>query len=151
MLKAQSRAPEFVLQDDQGRDISLNGLLQAGPLVLYFYPADFTPGCTREACAIRDIHQDLLAVGLQVAGISPQDPESHTRFRAKYDLPFVLLSDPDKIAIKLYDVDGPFGVGVRRATFLIGEDRSIHDAMLADIRISRHKEFIEKAIDITRR
>ena len=146
MLKAQSRAPEFVLQDDQGRDTSLSDLLQAGPLILYFYPADFTPGCTKEACAIRDIHQDIAAVGLQVAGVSPQDAASHARFRKEHDLPFILLSDPEKIVTKMYDVDGPLGIGVRRATFLIGQDRNIHDAMLADIRISRHKEFIEKAI-----
>lgn len=146
MLKAQSRAPEFVLQDDQGRDTSLSDLLQAGPLILYFYPADFTPGCTKEACAIRDIHEDIAAVGLQVAGVSPQGPESHTRFRDKFDLPFILLSDPEKIAVKMYDVDGLLGVGVRRATFLIGQDRTIQDAMLADVRIGRHREFIEKAI-----
>ena len=146
MLKAQSHAPEFVLQDDQGRDTSLSDLLQAGPLILYFYPADFTPGCTKEACAIRDIHQDISAVGLQVVGVSPQGPKSHTRFRDKYDLPFILLSDPKKIVVKMYDVDGPLGIGVRRATFLIGQDRTIHDAVLADIRINTHKEFIEKAI-----
>lgn len=146
MLKAQSRAPEFVLQNDQGQDTTLSDLLQSGPLILYFYPADFTPGCTKEACAIRDIHDDLVAVGLQVVGVSPQDPESHARFRKEHDLPFTLLSDPDKIAIKMYDVDGPLGVGVRRATFLISQDRTIKDAMLADIRISRHNEFIEKAI-----
>ncbi len=148
MLKAPARAPEFVLQDDQGTDTSLTDLLQSGPLILYFYPADFTPGCTREACAIRDIHKDLVSVGLTVAGVSPQDPESHARFRQQYDLPFVLLSDPDKVAIKMYDVDGPLGVGVRRATFLINQNRSIHDAMLADVRISRHKNFIKKAINL---
>ena len=146
MLKAQSRAPDFVLQDDQGQDTSLSGILQAGPLVLYFYPADFTPGCTREACAIRDIHKDLLAAGLQVVGVSPQDPESHAKFREHHNLPFTLLSDLDKVAIKAYDVDGPLGFGVRRATFLIGQDQQIHDAVLADIQISRHTEFIEKAI-----
>jgi peroxiredoxin Q/BCP len=146
MLKAQSHAPEFVLQDDQGRDTSLSDLLHAGPLILYFYPADFTPGCTKEACAIRDIHQDISAVGLQVVGVSPQGPKSHTRFRDKYDLPFILLSDPKKIVVKMYDVDGLLGIGVRRATFLIGQDRTIHDAVLADIRINTHKEFIEKAI-----
>jgi len=146
MLKAPARAPEFILQDDQGTDTSLTDLLQSGPLILYFYPADFTPGCTREACTIRDIHEDLVSVGLTVAGVSPQDPESHARFRQQYDLPFVLLSDPDKIAIKMYDVDGPLGVGVRRATFLINQDRSIHDSMLADVRIGRHKDFIKKAI-----
>ncbi len=146
MLTAPARAPEFILQDDQGTDTSLTDLLRSGPLILYFYPADFTPGCTREACTIRDIHEDLVAVGLRVAGISPQDPESHARFRKEHELPFVLLSDPDKVAIKMYDVDGPFGVGVRRATFLVNQDRSIHDAMLADVRIGRHEKFIKKAI-----
>ncbi len=146
MLKAPARAPEFVLQDDQGTDTSLTDLLQSGPLILYFYPADFTPGCTREACTIRDIHEDLVAVGLRVAGVSPQSLESHARFRKEHDLPFVLLSDPDKVAIKMYDVDGPLGVGVRRATFLVNQDRSIHDAMLADVRISRHEKFIKKAL-----
>jgi len=146
MLTAPARAPEFILQDDQGTDTSLTDLLRSGPLILYFYPADFTPGCTREACAIRDIHEDLVAVGLTVAGVSPQDPESHARFRQEHDLPFVLLSDPDKVAIEMYDVDGPLGVGVRRATFLVNQDRSIHDAMLADVRIGRHEKFIKKAI-----
>jgi peroxiredoxin Q/BCP len=146
VLTAPARAPEFILKDDQGTDTSLTDLLHSGPLILYFYPADFTPGCTREACTIRDIHEDLVGVGLRVAGVSPQSPESHARFRKEHDLPFVLLSDPDKVAIKMYDVDGPFGVGVRRATFLVNQDRSIHDAMLADVRISRHKDFIKKAI-----
>ena len=146
MLTASARAPEFVLQNDQGTDTSLTDLLHSGPLILYFYPADFTPGCTREACTIRDIHEDLVAVGLTVAGVSPQDSESHARFRQEYDLPFILLSDPDKAAIKMYDVDGPLGVGVRRATFLVNQDRSIHDAILADVRISRHEKFIKKAI-----
>lgn len=146
MLKAGSKAPEFMLENHEGVEISLTDLLRDGPLILYFYPADFTPGCTKEACSIRDIHDDLVAVGLNVAGISPQDQESHTRFREEHDLPFVLLSDPDKVAIKMYDVDGPFGVGVRRATFLINQDREIRDAVMADVMIGRHKEFIEKAI-----
>jgi peroxiredoxin Q/BCP len=125
MLEAGSTAPEFMLPDDRGGETTLSDLLKNGPLILYFYPADFTPGCTKEACSIRDIHTDIQSVGLQVAGVSPQDVDSHKRFRDRYDLPFVLLSDPDKVAIKMYDVDGPFGVGVRRATFLINEDRTI--------------------------
>ncbi len=148
MLKAGAPAPEFVLQSDQGTDTSLSELLHSGPLVLYFYPADFTPGCTREACTIRDIHQDLVAAGLQVAGVSPQDADSHARFRVQHDLPFLLLSDPDKVAVKLYDVDGPMGIGVRRATFLIDQDGMIRDALLADIRISRHEAFIKTAIEL---
>ena len=146
MLKAGSRAPEFVLKNDQGVDTSLTDLLKDGPLILYFYPADFTPGCTKEACSIRDIHDDLVAVGLTVAGISPQDRDSHSRFRDEYNLPFVLLSDPGKDAIKMYDVDGPLGIGVRRATFLIAQDRTIQDAVVADIMSGRHEEFINKAI-----
>ena len=146
MLKIGTKAPEFVLANDQGGETSLSELLNDGPLVLYFYPADFTPGCTKEACSIRDIHNDIQSVGLQVAGISPQDTASHERFRDKHELPFILLSDPDKVAVKMYDVDGPFGVGVRRATFLINQNRVIQDAVLADVRIGLHQEFIEKAV-----
>ena len=146
MLDVGSKAPEFVLPDDEGGETSLSDLLQDGPLILYFYPADFTPGCTKEACSIRDIHNDIQSVGLQVVGISPQDVESHQKFRAKHELPFKLLSDPDKVAIKMYDVDGMFGVGVQRATFLINQDRTIKDAVLANLRIGRHQEFIEKAV-----
>ncbi len=146
MLKAGTRAPEFILPDADGVDTALSDLLQNGTLLLYFYPADFTPGCTKEACSIRDIHNDIQSVGLQIVGISPQDGDSHKRFRDKYNLPFILLSDPEKVAIKMYDVDGPLGVSVRRATFLINQDRTIRDAVLADVRIGRHTEFIEKAV-----
>ena len=146
MLEVGARAPEFILANDQGGETSLSDLVQDGPLILYFYPADFTPGCTKEACSIRDIHSDIQSVGLQVAGVSPQDVDSHIRFRDEYELPFILLSDPEKTAIKMYDVDGPFGVGVRRATFLISQDRVIQDAVMADVRIGRHQEFIERAI-----
>ena len=146
MLNAGDIAPDFTLQNDQGVETSLGDLLQGGPLILYFYPADFTPGCTKEACTIRDLHEDLVGVGLQVAGVSPQDTDSHARFREQHELPFVLLSDPDKLAIKKYDVDGPLGIGVRRATFLIDQDGKIEDAVLADILIGRHEEFISNAI-----
>lgn len=148
MLEAGAQAPEFVLNDHEGQETSLSDLLQSGPLILYFYPADFTPGCTKEACSIRDLHDDIQSVGLQVAGVSPQDQESHQRFRDEHNLPFILLSDPEKVAIKMYDVDGPFGVGVRRATFLITQDRTIQDVVMADVLIGRHKEFIEKAISL---
>lgn len=146
MLNVGEKAPEFILNNHDSVETSLTDLLRDGPIIVYFYPADFTPGCTREACSIRDIHNDIQSVGMQVVGISPQDEASHQRFREEHNLPFVLLSDPDKVAIKMYDVDGPFGVGVRRATFLISQDRKIKDAIMADVRISRHEEFIKKAI-----
>lgn len=146
MLAVGTTAPEFALANDRGGNTSLSELLSDGPLILYFYPADFTPGCTKEACSIRDIHDDIQSAGLKVVGISPQSTESHERFRDEYELPFTLLSDPDKVAIKMYDVDGPFGVGVRRATFLISQDMVIEDAVLADVRIGLHKDFIQRAI-----
>ena len=148
MLKAGARAPEFILPDESGDDRALTDLLADGPLILYFYPADFTPVCTKEACSIRDMHNDIQSVGLTVVGVSPQDAESHRRFREQHNLPFLLLSDIDKVAIKMYDVDGPLGVGVRRVTYLISQDRKIQDAMKADVRISRHTDFINKAITL---
>src|SRR6185437_10681831 len=99
------------------------------------HPAGFTPGCTREACQIRDLHAELDASGLRVAGVSPQSPESHRAFREKYKLPFTLLADVDRFVIKMYDVRGPLGFGVRRATFLIDQSRHIQDTVIADFRI----------------
>ena len=146
MLKTGELAPEFELPDQHGRSQRLSGLLDGKPLILYFYPADFTPGCTKEACDLRDLHTRILASGLRVVGVSPQSPESHERFREQHALPFTLLSDEDKVAIKAFDVDGPLGIGVRRATFLIDAKRRIVDAVLADLRIGRHQEFVERAL-----
>jgi peroxiredoxin Q/BCP len=146
MLAAGERAPEFTLPDDTGKDRSLTDFLNVGATVLYFYPADFTPGCTRQACAMRDLQAELQNANLRVIGISPQNPESHARFRAKHDLPFTLLSDGDKAVIKMYGVNGPLGLGVRRATFLIDGSRRIRDAVLADFKIGRHADFVRNAI-----
>lgn len=146
MLKPGDVAPEFILPGEDGQEVSLTKLLQEGALILYFYPADFTPGCTKEACAIRDIHDDILSVGLTVLGISPQDEDSHRRFKEEHNLPFTLISDPDKVAIKMYDVDGPFGYGVRRITYLVNQGQKIQDAIQANLQIGQHTEFIKKAI-----
>ena len=146
MLQPGTQAPSFTLSDADGEPVTLEDLIAEGPLVLYFYPADFTPGCTKEACAIRDIHDDLIASGLRIVGVSPQDGDSHQRFAARHTLPFPLLSDPDKTAVRAYDVDGPLGFGVRRGTYLIDGDGVIVDAVMADIAIARHLEFIERAM-----
>ena len=148
MLKPGLAAPEFTLPDQDGRPRRLSELVADGPLILYFYPADFTPGCTREACDLRDLHAGILAAGLRVFGVSPQSPESHRRFRAEHALPFTLLSDEDKTAIEAYDVDGPLGIGVRRATFLIDARGRIADAVLADFNIGKHQAFVERAVAV---
>ncbi len=149
MLEIGGRAPEFTLPDHTGQPTSLTTLLRAGPLILYFYPADFTPGCTREACSIRDMHTAIQGAGLDVAGVSPQDPESHRKFREKYSLPFTLLSDTEKVVIRMYDVVGPLGFGVRRATYLIDQSRHIRSAVRADFRIALHEDFIRTAIALS--
>jgi thioredoxin-dependent peroxiredoxin len=146
MIKAGERAPEFTLPDEAAKDRSLTELLNTGAIVLYFYPADFTPGCTRQACVLRDIHTQIESAGLRVVGISPQSPQSHAKFRARYQLPFVLLSDEQKTVIKMYGVNGPLGLGVRRATYLIDAGRRVRDAVLADFKIGRHADFVRKAI-----
>jgi peroxiredoxin Q/BCP len=146
MLKKGDRAPDFALPDQDGRTRKLAELLADEAMILYFYPADFTPGCTREACDLRDLHTQILGAGLRVVGISPQSVDSHRKFREEYSLPFTLLSDEDKTAIRAYGVDGPLGVGVRRATFLLDAKGKVLDAVLADLRIGRHREFVENAI-----
>ena len=146
MLKVGDVAPEFILPDENGNEVSLIQRLQESAVILYFYPADFTPGCTKEACAIRDIHDDIQSVGLDVIGISPQDAESHKRFQEEHDLPFTLICDPDKIAIRMYDADGPMGFGVRRITYLVSQGQRIQGALCADLKIGKHEEFIRRAI-----
>jgi thioredoxin-dependent peroxiredoxin len=147
MLANGQKAPEFELADQDGRKHTLKALLKDGPLILYFYPADFTPGCTKEACSFRDLHQDLLKAKLRVVGVSPQDVDSHRRFADKHGLNFPLLADLDKNAVKAYDLDGPLGFGVRRGTYLIGADGKIQDSVLADLRIGSHEAFVKKAIE----
>jgi thioredoxin-dependent peroxiredoxin len=120
--------------------------LSSGAIILYFYPADFTPGCTRQACNLRDLHAEIQRAGLRVVGISPQSPQSHAKFRDKYQLPFELLSDQQKTVIKMYGLNGPLGLGVRRASYLIDGSRRVRDAVLADFRIGRHTDFVRKAI-----
>ena len=149
MLAMGGRAPEFTLPDQDEQSLSLSTFLRSGPLILYFYPADFTPGCTREACSIRDQYSEIQDAGLDVVGISPQSPASHRSFREKYQLPFTLLSDIDKFVIRMYEVLGPLGFGVRRATYLIDPARYIRAAVLADFRIGQHEAFIHRAVALS--
>lgn len=146
MLAIGSRAPEFTLADQDGRDLSLSNFLNHGMVVLYFYPADFTRDCTRQACVIRDMHDEIVKARLTVVGVSPQQPQRHQEFRLSYQLPFTLLADPDKTIIRLYEARGPLGFGVRRITYLIDRDRTIRDAVEARFDIDRHEELIRRAL-----
>jgi peroxiredoxin Q/BCP len=114
-------APDFTLQDHEGTSHSLADY--AGQwLVLYFYPKDDTPGCTTEACSLRDARDTLAEMGAQIVGVSKDEPSSHEKFKAKFSLNFTLLSDPDGETIGAYDSWGPkmFGkLGIQRKTFII--------------------------------
>ncbi len=145
MLKVGDQAPDFTLPDHDGRQISLSALLAKGPVLLYFYPADFTPVCTREACAFSALEPELAKAGVSLIGISPQDSASHARFREHYSLPFPLLADPDKRVVSAYDCDGPLGFGVSRVTYLIGRDGRIQEAAKAALRVGPHLKLAERA------
>lgn len=147
MLQVGSMAPEFELADQHGEARTLAALLVRGPLVLYFYPADFTPVCTAEACMFRDVHTEIAEAGLSVAGISPQSSASHQKFGGRHKLPFPLLADTDKSVVRAYEANGPFGIGVRRLTYLIAPDRTITDAVRSDLGIGRHRKFVRAAIE----
>jgi thioredoxin-dependent peroxiredoxin len=127
VLEPGTTAPAFTLTDAAGRSVSLADL--AGrDVVLYFYPKDDTPGCTKEACGFRDAWDDLQAIGVAVLGVSADDADSHERFAAKYRLPFTLLSDSDHHVMRAYGAYGEktlYGrktVGVIRSTVWIGPD-----------------------------
>lgn len=130
MLEQGTKAPEIVLNDKDGNKVKLSDF-KGQRVVVYFYPRDNTPGCTRQACAFRDEFAEYKKLGIQVIGISKDSEVSHQRFAEKNELPFVLLADPELKAIKDYDVwqekkmYGKVSMGVVRSTYLIGADGMI--------------------------
>ncbi len=129
-IEPGKKAPAFTLAADDGSKVRLSEL-KGSPVVLYFYPRDNTPGCTREACAFRDRQAELKKLGAKVFGISPDGVESHVKFRDKYKLNFPLLVDPDhKIAEKYgawreKNMYGKKSMGIQRSTYLIGADGKV--------------------------
>ena len=134
MLQINTKAPNFTLTDKDGREVSLSDFL-GQKVVLYFYPKDNTPGCTRQACAFAGAYQGFLDRNVAVIGISKDSVASHQKFAQKYDLPFVLLSDPELVAIQAYDVwkekklYGKVSFGVVRTTYIIDEEGNIEQVM----------------------
>lgn len=126
MLHEGDQAPDFTLPSDRGEPVTLSSF-RGQRVVVYFYPKDETPGCTKEACSFRDAYDDFLAKGAVVIGISPDDPTSHERFRTRHGLPFYLLSDVDHSVAEAYGAWGEktrFGktsVGILRSTFVVDE------------------------------
>ena len=124
MLNAGDEAPDFSLESDEGDTVTLSAL-RGRPVVFYFYPKDDTPGCTKQACALRDGYGAIQASGAALYGISPDDSESHRAFREKFGLPFPLLVDTDHKLAERYGVwtERPNGgMGILRSSFVVGAD-----------------------------
>lgn len=130
MVKEGDLAPDFTLPSDQDEQVTLSSF-RGKKVVVYFYPKDDTPGCTKEACSFRDANSLFMAKGAVVIGISPDDATSHQRFRAKHGLPFHLLSDTDHQVAEAYGAWGEKKMygrtyeGIIRSTFVVGEDGKV--------------------------
>jgi peroxiredoxin Q/BCP len=134
MVEEGKPAPDFELTSDAGVRVKLS-LLRGKPVVLYFYPKDDTPGCTTQACGIRDVYSDFRERGALVLGVSPDDEASHVRFKEKYSLPFTLLADPGHEVAEEYGVwkernrYGKKSMGIERSTFVIDAEGNVSKVM----------------------
>lgn len=148
-LKAGDRAPEFSAPDQNGTQVTL-GSMKGRKVILYFYPKDNTPGCTAEACSLRDGRDDLAEKGFVIVGVSPDSVKSHQGFHAKHELNFTLLSDPDKVVADAYGVwgekkfMGKTYMGILRTTFVIDESGRI-EKIFDKVRTKDHFEQILEA------
>jgi len=148
MLKKGDKAPDFSSQDQNGNQVSLSAL-KGKKVAIYFYPKDDTPGCTKEACNLRDNHSMLLEKGFVVIGVSPDNDKSHVKFAEKYNLPFSLLADPELAIIKAYGAWGKKSMygkeyeGLLRTTFIINEE-GVVDEVIQKVKTDDHANQIFK-------
>ncbi|MCD6446920.1 MAG: thioredoxin-dependent thiol peroxidase [Candidatus Marinimicrobia bacterium] len=151
-LQINDFAPHFKLEDAGGKSFSLEQF-RGKRVVLYFYPKDDTPGCTKEACAFRDDYKDYTNNDIVIIGVSPDNEKSHKKFAEKYKLPFILLSDPEREVLKSYDawgeknLYGKITIGLIRKTFLIDEEGKIIK-IYPRVRVNGHSEAILKEFGI---
>jgi peroxiredoxin Q/BCP len=137
-------APDFELQSDTGEQVRLSDL-RGKPVVLYFYPKDDTPGCTRQACGIRDAWSEFQRAGAEVFGISADTQGSHERFKAKYSLPFTLLADPERTLAEPYGVGREGKSSYERSTFVIDADGNVARVMRR-VNPDRHADEVLEAL-----
>jgi len=151
MLKEGEKAPDFATRDTDGNEVRLSDF-RGRKVMLYFYPKDDTPGCTRQACSIRDAYSEFEERGIKVLGVSLDDQASHRRFADKYELPFTLVSDPDHAVADAYGVYGEkefMGkkyMGVDRKTFLIDEQGRIKK-VFNKVNVEEHADEVLEAFD----
>jgi peroxiredoxin Q/BCP len=140
-MKPGDLAPDFTLSDDEGEKRSLSEFLANGPVVLFFYPAAMTMGCTKESCHFRDLAKEFAEVGAQRVGISPDAVAKQAEFTAKHSFDFPLLSDPDGVVATQFGVRRRLGpLLTRRQTFVIDTDRRVLDVIKSEVRMDTHAD-----------
>ena len=151
MLEVGNKAPSFTLMGDDGKEYSLDDY-RGKKVLLYFYPKDNTPGCTKEACSLRDWNSEIIKRGVTVMGVSKDSIQSHNKFREKHNLNFILLSDPEKSVHMAYDawgekkLYGKVSLGTIRKTFLIDENGNI-EKIWNKVAVATHGEDVVKYLD----
>ena len=151
MLEVGNKAPSFTLMGDDGKEYSLEDY-KGKKVLLYFYPKDNTPGCTKEACSLRDWNSEIIKRGVTVMGVSKDSIQSHNKFRDKHGLNFILLSDPEKTVHMAYDawgekkLYGKVSLGTIRKTFLIDESCNI-EKIWNKVAVATHGEDVVKYLD----
>jgi peroxiredoxin Q/BCP len=148
-LSEGDRLPNFTATDHEGNQRSFSAEALSGPTVFYFYPKDDTPGCTKEACSFRDAYADFTEAGVEVYGISADDVDAHRRFRERYRLPFVLLSDPDNSIRRQFGVPRDlFGMLPGRVTYVFDQRGILKKVFNSQINATRH---VTEALDAVRK
>lgn len=145
-VKVGDKAPDFTLPSQLGDNVTLSEFFGKKNIVLYFYPKDESPGCTKEACSFRDNYQELTSLGAEVLGISGQSIESHKSFATHYGLPFILLSDQENSVRKLYGVPSTMGVLPGRVTYVIDKQGVIRSIFVSQTQAEKHVEEAKKAL-----
>ena len=148
MIQIGDKCPDFQLLDATGKMIRISEFIGKKKLVIYFYPKDDTPGCTKEACSFRDSYEDFKDYDCEVIGISSDDEQKHAAFASRHQLPFILLADKDKVARKLFGVPGNiFGLIPGRVTYIIGIDGIVKGIYNSQTNPLGH---IEKALELVK-
>lgn len=144
-INVGDRAPDFSLPSRDGKPVHLKALLKEKPVVLYFYPKDETPGCTKEACSFRDSYTAFQELGAEVVGVSADSVDSHQKFAQNHQLPFQLLSDEQNAVRKQYGVPSTFGLLPGRVTYVIDQEGTVRHMFNSQLNIKGH---IENALTV---
>ena len=144
-IRVGDEAPEVALPDARGEVVRLSSFRGVSPVVLYFYPADFTPGCTAEACAFRDAYEAFMEAGAVVIGVSGDSGERHAAFAARHGLPFILLSDREGEARRAYGVGRTLGILPGRATYIIDREGIVCHVFSSQLRARAH---VREALEV---